>query len=187
MAAPKGNSFWKLRSKHGRDKLFASPDLLLQAAYDYFQWCDNNPWKKVEQSRGSAKVVTNKKTKKKTVLPSTVSIPTQRPYTLSGLCIYLNASEAYWRTFKRNADLSEGFFSVIHTIEEIINTQQFEGAAVGAFNANIIARKLGLRDAADVTSGGEKIKPPTPLDLANVPLETLLELARHIDHREDKE
>ena len=26
MAAPKGNQFWMLRSKHGRDKLFATPE-----------------------------------------------------------------------------------------------------------------------------------------------------------------
>lgn len=28
MGAPKGNQFWKLRSKHGRDKLFSSPEIL---------------------------------------------------------------------------------------------------------------------------------------------------------------
>jgi hypothetical protein len=28
MAAPKGNKFWMMRSKHGRDKLFASPQLI---------------------------------------------------------------------------------------------------------------------------------------------------------------
>jgi hypothetical protein len=48
MAAPKGNQFWKLRSKHGRDKLFASPELLLESACEYFQWCDENPWLSIE-------------------------------------------------------------------------------------------------------------------------------------------
>ena len=33
-----------LRSKHGRDKLFATPELLWDAACEYFQWCDENPW-----------------------------------------------------------------------------------------------------------------------------------------------
>ena len=44
MAAPKGNQFWMLRSKHGRDKLFATPEALWEAACEYFQWCDENPW-----------------------------------------------------------------------------------------------------------------------------------------------
>ena len=38
----------------------------------------------------------------------------------------------------------KGFIDIITRIEEIIETQQFEGASVGVFNANIIARKLGL-------------------------------------------
>lgn len=35
-------------------------------------------------------------------------------------------------------------FEVITRIEEVIETHQFEGACTGVFNANIIARKLGL-------------------------------------------
>ena len=43
MGAPTGNEFWKLRSKHGRDKLFQSPELLWDAAEEYFQWSVDNP------------------------------------------------------------------------------------------------------------------------------------------------
>ncbi len=38
------------------------------------------------------------------------------------------------------------FFGVYTRISQIIRTQKFEGAAVGLFNANIIARDLGLAD-----------------------------------------
>ena len=37
MAAPNGNEFWKLRSKHGRDKIFKTPDNLWEACQDYFK------------------------------------------------------------------------------------------------------------------------------------------------------
>ena len=30
MAAPKNNSFWKMRSKHGRDKIFKTPEIMLE-------------------------------------------------------------------------------------------------------------------------------------------------------------
>ena len=43
MSAPKGNEFWKLRSKHGRDKIFSDPNMLWEAACEYFQWCQDNP------------------------------------------------------------------------------------------------------------------------------------------------
>jgi len=44
---------------------------------------------------------------------------------------------------------------VIEHIEDIIETQQFEGAVVGIFNTSIIARKLGLREQTDITTNGQ--------------------------------
>ena len=51
------------------------------------------------------------------------------------------------------------FSSVITRIRETIYQQKFEGAAVGAFNANIIARDLGLADKTinDTTIKGAKV------------------------------
>ena len=150
MAAPKQNAFWKLRSKHGRDRLFETPQLLLEAAFEYFKWCDENPWYKIEQlKKPVVKMVGKKKT-----YETTVKIPTQRPYSLSGFAIYCEASESFWREFKRQQEakkdqLSQDFLTVIRAVEEIITTQQFEGATVGAFNASIIARKLGLSEKVE--------------------------------------
>ena len=143
MAAPKGNQFWKIRSKHGRDKLFATSDKLWEAACEYFEWCDANPWAETQ-------------TKEKTGnLKETTNTPTARPYTLSGLCIYLGCSTHYIsQVTSRLEDDEEDFSSVITRIEEIIYTQKFEGAAVGAFNANIIARDLGLRDKQELSGPG---------------------------------
>jgi len=176
MAAPEGNTFWKLRSKHGRRKLFETPELLWEAACEYFQWCDENPWlqKKAIQKttpvpktkgRGKNKTITVEKEQQ---IHQEVS-PTARPYSLTGFCLYIDASRAYWTNFKAgfkaktNDELSEtdkDFLCVIARVEETIETQQFEGAVVGAFNANIIARKLGLSDKQEVdhTTGGEKFK-----------------------------
>jgi hypothetical protein len=139
MAAPKGNKFWKLRSKHERDKLFSSSELLWEAACKYFEWCDNNPWIKVDWVGKDA---------------DKVERPTQRPFTISGLSLYLDASEAYWRNFKVNENISEDFLTVITRVEEIIRTQKFEGAVVGAFNANIISRDLGLMDKKGLNHTG---------------------------------
>jgi len=46
MAATIGNQFWKARSKHGRDKIFKTPDIMLEAAFGYFKWVEDNPLKK---------------------------------------------------------------------------------------------------------------------------------------------
>lgn len=149
--------FWKRRSKHGRDKLFASPDLLWEAACEYFQWCDENPWIRTDFKGKDA---------------TKVKIPTARPYTLTALCLYLDCAESYFRQFR--ADIRKrqeagygddtdkkaqdnDFLTVISHIQRTIYAQKFEGAAVGAFNANIISRDLGLVDRKDVTSDDEPL------------------------------
>ena len=135
MAAPKGNQFWKIRSKHGRDTLFETPDLLWDAACEYFDWCDKNPWHKVDY-KGSA--------------VEKVDIPISRPYTIKGLCLYLNCSENYFRNFEPNNIDSKDFMATIMRIRDTIYTQKFEGASVGVFNPLIISRDLGLKDIQEV-------------------------------------
>ena len=43
MAAPEGNQFWKLRGKHGRDRIIKDPVALEENANEYFQHCIDNP------------------------------------------------------------------------------------------------------------------------------------------------
>lgn len=45
----------------------------------------------------------------------------------------------------------EDFSVVITRIENVIRTQQLEGAIVGAFNPNIVSRIIGLSDKQKVT------------------------------------
>jgi hypothetical protein len=149
MAAPTGNQFWKLRSKHGRDKLFATSELLWQAACEYFQWCEDHP---LYETRGFAYqgVVTKEE------------FPKMRAMTLSQLCFYLNCNEAYFRQFKENIkdsknEIDKDFSTIIHDIEKVIYDQKFQGASADLLNANIIARDLGLKERTDLTSDDEKI------------------------------
>jgi hypothetical protein len=136
MGAPKGNQFWKLRSKHGRDKLFKTPQLLWEAACEYFQWCEDNPIEAYE----------NKGTKNVNL------IKFRRPFTLKGFCLYCDASENWYKEFRDGLDKEKdkGFFAITDKIESIIYTQKFDGAAIGIFNANIIARDLGLSDKQSI-------------------------------------
>jgi hypothetical protein len=139
MAAPKGNDFWKLRAKSGRDKIFSSPEVFLEEAYNYFDSCNENPWFKNEaiKSGDMAGVIIN--------------IPTQRPYTLQGLCVFLNIDTQTFRNYETN-EIYKDFFGVFRHIHEIIECNQLEGATVGCYNANIIGRLLGLAETVNTTS-----------------------------------
>ena len=142
MPAPKGNEFWKQRAKHGRDKLFKTPQLLLEAATEYFQWCIDNPLMESQLVKYRDEY-------------EMAEIPKMRPYTLSGLCIYLDCNQVYFNQFENGlkdkgkenwTEEDKDFSKVVTRIREIIYTQKYEGAASGFLNPNIIARDLGLVD-----------------------------------------
>ncbi len=144
MAAPTGNQFWKLRSKHGRDRIFATPDLMLNAAYEYFQWCENNPLIEVDY-RGSKL--------------ERVQLPKMRAFTIEGLTMYLGVNKVYFNHFEdecksKSDELSKDFCKVITHVREIIYRQKFEGSAAGFLNPNIIARDLGLSEKSAIEHSG---------------------------------
>jgi hypothetical protein len=129
MGAPKGNQFWKARTTHGREKIFKDPDVLWQAANEYFQWVEDNPlWEtKATQYQGE---------------PVYMEVPKMRAMTISGLCLFLDIVEKTFWNYKDDND----FLHVINKIEKIIYNQKFAGASADLLNANIIARDLGLKD-----------------------------------------
>ena len=139
-----GNKFWQMRSKHGRKKLFESPQLMWEAACEYFKWVDDNP-----EYRAEAKTVSNGPGEGSSI--QLAQVPVKQPYTLIGLCLYMGCSSSYFRAFKSDVRKDkDDFLTVIEEIEETIYNQKFSGAASGFFNANIIARDLGLKDQSEV-------------------------------------
>ena len=144
MAAPKGNQFWKARAKHGRSKIFSSPNQLWLAACQYFQWVEDNPLGKAIVYQG---VVSAK--------PESL----MRAMTMKGLCIFLGVNSVYLNQFEGalSLDTRQGkdFSKIIRDIKDIIEVQKFEGASAGLLNANIIARDLGLTDKKELSSDPE--------------------------------
>lgn len=139
-----GNDWWKRRAKYGRDILFAEPQLLWEAACEYFKWAKENPWVKAEAKNTKWGI-------------EMVEVPVSRPLTMHALCLYLGCSLDYVKLFKlstlpamKDEEKRRAFLTVLEAIEITIYTQKFEGASVGAFNANIIARDLGLADTQNV-------------------------------------
>lgn len=135
MGAPEGNQFWKLRSKHGRDKIFSSPEILWEECCKYFEATDSRKWTKKDWVGKDAFEVTRE---------------TETPYSKSGLCLFLDCD---WRTIEAlKDDSNKDFMHIITRIEQIIYTQKLEGASVGAFNPSIVARELGLTEKQDISN-----------------------------------
>ena len=126
MPAPKGHKRWG--NPMNVKKL--TPEELWEGACNYFEWCDKNPWLKNEFNAKVGEIV---------------SVPTQKPYSIEGLCIYLDISSVTFLNYSTKEGY-ETYFSICTRIKEIIDNQHFEGGMVGAFNANIVTRKLGLKE-----------------------------------------
>jgi hypothetical protein len=145
-----GNRWWQLRSRHGRQKLFESPELLREAANEYFAWCEDNPLLETKAFAHEGYV-------------SNHEIPKKRVYQLVGFLRYVGASERYLHSFEKNIRDSndpqlEGFLEVLEYIRTCIHEQKFEGAASGFFNANLISRDLGLVDKRETEVGLTRFK-----------------------------
>lgn len=161
----KGNQFWKLRSTHGRKQLFETPDLMWEAACTYFDWCDNNPFIAIDFKGKDAE---------------RVEIPKMRPYTIQGLCLYLDCNTEYFRQFevalkkKEDSKDKDDFSRIISRIRETIYDQKFSGASSGFFNANIIARDLGLVDKKELDAKIEDKQ--SNIDYSKLDMDTLLKI-----------
>jgi len=162
MAAPVGNKFWKARTKHGRDKLFADPKLLWLACCEYFQWIEDNPLKE-ERAFAYQGVITK----------DTVS--KMRAMTIDGLCLFLDISAQTWYRWRGEVN---DFSDTVSRVESVIRSQKFAGAAADMLNANIIARDLGLTDkqAQEHTgASGGPIKTESKIEWVIQPVKALNE------------
>lgn len=135
MAPPKGNRFWEVRSTHGRNPIFATPEDLWEASCEYFQWVEENPLTeyKVAQYQG---------------VPVPMEVPKMRAMTIQGLCLFLDINRDTFYAYKAKDDFSD----IVDCIDRTIYQQKLTGAAADLLNSNIIARELGLTDKQEIKS-----------------------------------
>lgn len=158
MAATNGNQFWKARSKHGRDKLFESPETLWEACCEYFQWVEDNPlWSsKTVNFQGS---------------PLDLPEAKMRAMTISGICLFLDIDETTWRAWR----VDEDFSPIIKKADAVIYNQKLSGAAADLLNANIISRELGLTDKRETELSGSLQLDQLSDDELNAKIQSLLQ------------
>lgn len=125
------------------------PQELFERAVEYFQWCEQNPLYETKAFHYQGQVTMRK-------------MPKSRVFTMPGLCVFLGLSV---ETFSAYRNDHPKFADVIKFIDQTIYEQKFSGAAADLFNANFIARDLGLRDAQDHTTNGTAFHPPSEIRL----------------------
>lgn len=147
MAAPKGNEFWKMRSRHGTNQICTDPKKLQEACAEYFQWCHDNPLTSKKVGFSNGKAVTHE-------------VEHIRAMTSSALSLFLGITHKTLIEWKKHRD---DLKPVLEWAEMVIRNQKFTGAAAGLLNAGIIARELGLADkqTIDIIVPRMVINPPS--------------------------
>lgn len=127
----------------GRPRNIETPELLWQYFENYVEKERMNPMYKVEYVGKDG---------------NEVNTPLQVPITFEGFECYLADEGIIQDLGKYSANTDNSYTEFVTIITRIRNNcfvQNFKGASVGLFNANIISRKLGLTDKADVNLKNE--------------------------------
>lgn len=122
----------------GRHKNIETPEILWELFCDYVKHEKENPWLKVEYvGRDGDQVKT----------------PLQVPITFEGFECYVADQDIIQDLshYSANTDGAyDEFRTIITRIRNNCFSQNYKGAAVGLFNANLVAKKLGLVDKKDI-------------------------------------
>lgn len=145
MAAEPGNKYWQFRNKHGRNFKY-TPEELWDEAVKYFDWMSERTWIKKEAVKGrdGAEIV---------------DLPTSTPFSLETFCLFADIDHKTFANYESDEATYKDFFPIASRIRKIIESQQFEGATVGAYNSSIVARKLGLADKKDMEVSNKEGNP----------------------------
>lgn len=152
MPAPKGHPMWgnPLNPKK------YTPEEFWIAFTEYIDWCDKNPVMINEQSKMPQRLPSNYNKETygpiKNFLKQVTQIPAQRAYSIEGFCNYADISIQTFYNYESeeyNKD-DKTFFEVCKRVRQVIDEQHFTGGMAGTFNANIVTRKLGLKENMSV-------------------------------------
>lgn len=139
-----------MRSKHGRDLLFSSPELMWEAACEYFAHEDSRTDLQSEEVgwyQGT----------------SQVHIKTHKiPYTWQGLCLYFGCALSYFknkrleikkRIAEETADETDEYFlAVIDLIGQTIFKQQYDAGQAGIFKEGLTSKYLKMQSDNTATT-----------------------------------
>lgn len=139
-------SLWKKRSSVPAKSILTDAGMLMQAAFEYFEWAEKTPHYSTEWrpcGRSLEKVKT----------------PLVRVFSMGGLALFMGMTESAIKNFRatRLVDWSrsespedkaraEEFAYVLDWIDNVIRVQKYEKAVVGQFKERIIMADLGMAD-----------------------------------------
>lgn len=140
MAAPTGNSFWKLRKDMSEDGRKLSVDEIIEKAQEYIDRCYSEKLYETDFRGKDA---------------NEVKIPHMISMSVFGLCVHLGIGRNAWYEMRKD----EKYKDICTRIEDVFKAYNVEGAGAGMLNQSIIARLEGLTDKKDLSSSDGTLTP----------------------------
>jgi hypothetical protein len=146
MAAPKGNQYYKLRSKDGRSKIFdeKNQDIIVDEAIKYINHLEDNPVIVKEMIRSGEKAGT------------LIDVTKPRIPSVRGFCVWLGIDSRTFANYQRNENYKD-FFQTFQYVSDIFDNILQEEGLTGNANPAIAAMLLNLKSKHDVTSENKAI------------------------------
>lgn len=133
--------FVPFKAKLGRPPKY-TPEELLKQFEKYIADREQRPILVTKETSGFAG---------KTDTASTTTEAHRQLLSIWDFCVFLGTSRDWWNK------LGEEFLGVKEYIRTYIETYQLKGATAGIFNANIVARLLGLADKKEIQATGDNM------------------------------
>lgn len=136
MAAPKGN-------RYGVD----SGNFFKRKAYTVEEW--KEVFIAYLEDRAEKKWYKNEAVKSGNNAGEIIKIPNDVPLSIESFCVFANISKQTFYNYE-SAEGYQEYFEVTTRIREVIESDQLDGAMLGVYNPNIVARKLGLAENQNI-------------------------------------
>lgn len=134
---------YEIAKPFGRPRKFKSAEQLWDAFVRYTQWNDGNPITVYNYQEaameGKGKTTPDSQRRRQATL--------RRPMSLTAFRLHAGIKRD-WATFKADYLVrGESFRGVINTIEDAVRQQMVDGALVGNYKENLVARLNGISDS----------------------------------------
>jgi hypothetical protein len=116
-----------------------------QKLIEYFEFMKTQYW------------IKNESIKSGDLAGTTMQVETRTPLTRGNLCIYAGITKATLDNYLSNKGGYENHFAITKMALEIIDNDQIEGAMLGVYNTNLVARLQGIKEEHDHTTNGKDI------------------------------
>jgi hypothetical protein len=141
-----------------------TPEELCNKFNEYFEFMKTQTWHKTDAIKSGD------------MAGETIFIPIKTPLSRKSFCIFANISEDTLRNYASNKESYTQYFDLCTRALEIIDNNQIEGALVGIYNPNIVARLNGLTERVDNTTNGKDINNQPSINLTNLSTDDLKSL-----------